>query len=445
MDASVIVSTFNKYSYLERTLKSFIAQRNAPEFEVLVVDDGSTDDTQELVETLQTDYPLRYLRNPVNMGRSRSRNVGLEEAGADIVIFVDDDRPVCEDFVYQHVLSGGSGKVVLGQRWETVEGVWKDPREVVEDDSLMKRFISVPPSDAAFRSRAAAIRAAKMRDSNAVFSAGAETKLDEAGNLYRGDGVMGMVPLFQWPIEEGAPLAWLLVVTGNLSAWREDVLRVGGFDEKFSGWGAEDTELGYRLSNAKTTTVFQPEAENYHLGHPKHPALYEMMYNNWQYFYQKHPNHDVGLFILYVLGHLPFAAYLSEVKLNSKSDASLFDDEALQILHGMCVLIDDIRKGYDVVLSLSPDVAVLDKGSDAIALLRSPLYPQFQCKSISLLCVDEAQELVLRFDGQTPLSSIVRAFQESRQASTLDDVETEVRKATAFLVREGVLCHHSQE
>lgn len=436
MDASIVMPTYNKRAYLEQTLQSLVNQKDAPRFEVVVVDDCSSDDTPELVEALQTDYSLRYLRNPVNMGRSRARNVGLAACQGEVVIFVDDDRVVCEDFVYQHVQSGGPGKIVLGMRWEAIE----------DDDEgrLVRQFIPVAPSHAAFRSRAAISRDIISRlDQSTMTPVGIDgTKLDAGGTVYREDGAMGHVSFFDWPAEGSEPLAWLLVATGNLSAWRQDVLAAGSFDEAFSGWGLEDTELGYRMAHARTTIVYQPKAENYHLWHPKSLTKFQEAYNNWQYFYRKHPYYDAGMFMLYVLGQIPFLAYRAKVMRNPKTVTTLYSDADLQMLRTICALIDDVLQGHDVVLSLSPDVILLDKGADAIALLRPALHPQSQ--PLSLLCVDQAKTLILRFDGQTPLTHILQACRGSSHFSSMADMEAEIRRATGHLVRMGVLCaaHH---
>ncbi|HET6432965.1 glycosyltransferase family 2 protein [Dyella sp.] len=87
---SVIVPTFNRAYCLPRTLDSALAQTHG-ELEVLVVDDGSTDDTRQLIATRYADDPrVRYLYQE-NRGVAAARNLGLAQARGDFVALLDSD------------------------------------------------------------------------------------------------------------------------------------------------------------------------------------------------------------------------------------------------------------------------------------------------------------------------------------------------------------------
>src|SRR4029077_3096043 len=90
MEESIIIPTYNKSRYLRQTLQSLLAQRHAPTFEVIVIDDGSQDDTVQVVAAIEAGFPLRYLRAPTNRGRAAVRNMGLERARGAVAIFLDD-------------------------------------------------------------------------------------------------------------------------------------------------------------------------------------------------------------------------------------------------------------------------------------------------------------------------------------------------------------------
>lgn len=88
---SVVIPTYNRCGYLAGAIRSVLAQTN-PCAELLVVDDGSTDETASLVRELadSSNVPLRYLRQE-NKGAAAARNLGVKRAGSDIICFLDSD------------------------------------------------------------------------------------------------------------------------------------------------------------------------------------------------------------------------------------------------------------------------------------------------------------------------------------------------------------------
>ncbi len=87
-EISVVVPLYNKSLYIERTIRSILAQQCA-DFEILVVDDGSTDGGGSLVEALNDPRILLVRQN--NQGRSAARNRGGREARAELVALLDAD------------------------------------------------------------------------------------------------------------------------------------------------------------------------------------------------------------------------------------------------------------------------------------------------------------------------------------------------------------------
>ncbi|CAG4999658.1 hypothetical protein DYBT9275_02273 [Dyadobacter sp. CECT 9275] len=85
---SVIIPLYNKASYIERAIKSVLDQSFA-DFEVIVIDDGSTDDSPAKLKCF-TDPRLRLIPQP-NLGVSTARNNGVKEARFDYVAFLDSD------------------------------------------------------------------------------------------------------------------------------------------------------------------------------------------------------------------------------------------------------------------------------------------------------------------------------------------------------------------
>src|SRR6185369_13357859 len=85
--ASVVMPTYNKSPYLERTLASWV-QQDYTDYELVLVDDGSADDTPQVIERYAPRLPLRTVRI-ANSGRSAARNRAIELATGDLIIFSD--------------------------------------------------------------------------------------------------------------------------------------------------------------------------------------------------------------------------------------------------------------------------------------------------------------------------------------------------------------------
>lgn len=86
---SVIIPTFNRAELLQRSLMSVLRQTYG-KLECIVVDDCSTDNTEQMVKTIKDDR-IKYIKNPENIGASRTRNVGIKAAKGDFIAFNDSD------------------------------------------------------------------------------------------------------------------------------------------------------------------------------------------------------------------------------------------------------------------------------------------------------------------------------------------------------------------
>src|SRR5438132_12765470 len=86
---SVIIATHNRARLLRRAIHSVLAQ-TFEDWELLVVDDGSTDNTETIAVSLQ-DLRICYLRHEVNRGLSAARNTGIRISRGEYVAFLDDD------------------------------------------------------------------------------------------------------------------------------------------------------------------------------------------------------------------------------------------------------------------------------------------------------------------------------------------------------------------
>jgi GT2 family glycosyltransferase len=102
-DASVVIATRDRASFLRDCLASLAGQTARGQFEIVVVDNGSNDDTAEVVERAAAGgMPVRRV-HVAEPNRGKARNAGIAEARADAVIFCDDDTVAPEGFVDAHL------------------------------------------------------------------------------------------------------------------------------------------------------------------------------------------------------------------------------------------------------------------------------------------------------------------------------------------------------
>ena len=117
---SVIMPTYNKAEYLRLTLTGFQMQTYTS-FEIVVVDDGSTDHTREVIESFAEVLNIRAVHQK-NSGRSASRNAALATAKGEIWVFNDDDRIPDQDFLQAHVacLQENPNAISIGYKKEII-------------------------------------------------------------------------------------------------------------------------------------------------------------------------------------------------------------------------------------------------------------------------------------------------------------------------------------
>ncbi|WP_374415482.1 glycosyltransferase family A protein [Ectopseudomonas oleovorans] len=116
---SVVIPAYNYAAVLPRAIESVLAQaESAGSVELLVVDDGSTDDTAATLELLQTRYPRRFrVLQKSNGGASSARNVGIREAAGDYLLFLDADdelAPGALQALEEHLSTHPDTRLVIG-------------------------------------------------------------------------------------------------------------------------------------------------------------------------------------------------------------------------------------------------------------------------------------------------------------------------------------------
>ncbi len=96
---SIIIPVYNFGKYIERTLKSVINQPLFNQCEIQIINDGSTDNTEQVCTNYVNKYDNIYLHNQTNQGVSVARNVGIQQSIGKYILFLDADDSIVEDFL----------------------------------------------------------------------------------------------------------------------------------------------------------------------------------------------------------------------------------------------------------------------------------------------------------------------------------------------------------
>ncbi|HEY7357106.1 MAG TPA: glycosyltransferase family A protein, partial [Ktedonobacterales bacterium] len=90
--ASLVIPTHNRRESLRMVLEALASQTTPPgEFEVVLICDGCTDGSVEMARSLHVPYCLRVLEQTPNQGPAAARTLGVQEARAALIVFIDDD------------------------------------------------------------------------------------------------------------------------------------------------------------------------------------------------------------------------------------------------------------------------------------------------------------------------------------------------------------------
>lgn len=220
--AAVIATTYNRPDALAAVLDGLLAQdiqmQDRGSFEVLIADDGSTDDTRRLIGAYaqRAPFPLRHIwQEDLGFRPGAARNRALAATRAEYIIFIDGDCVPPPDFVRRHLTLAERGSFLGGNR-------------VLLSESFTHRAL-------------AARLPLHTWGLGHWFSAWLKRDINRMLPLLR---------LPDGPFRRRYPQQWQGIKSCNLAAWRDDLVRVNGFDETYSGWGLEDSDLVIRLINA---------------------------------------------------------------------------------------------------------------------------------------------------------------------------------------------------
>ncbi len=252
---SVVIPTYNRQPILEKCLRAMenqVLRADGPVkgYEIVLVDDGSTDGTVEWIRASQQNGSAEFehvkLYEQDHKGAAIARNFGVQKATGNTIIFIDSDLVVLDGFLQHHA------------------------------DALSKAY---------------------EQGNERVFTYG---RVVNTCN-------------FESPTSEPFKVtdySRAFFATGNVAIAKRWLLEAGLFDPQFTQYGWEDLELGVRLKNNGLSLIKCPEAVGYHW-HPAFstaelPKLIDQEIQRARMgvvFYQKHPTLDVRLMIQMTLLH----------------------------------------------------------------------------------------------------------------------------------------------
>jgi glycosyltransferase involved in cell wall biosynthesis len=243
---SVVIPTYNRQPILEKCLKALEKQHLTPGtvvtgYEVVLVDDGSTDHTLPWLASHSGELPHVKLFQQSHQGPAAARNLGVEKAIGDTIIFIDSDLVVTENFLQSHADTLVAGYEKIGSDRLFTYG------RVINTCNF-----DYPTSEPY-----------KITDFSAAYFA-----------------------------------------TGNVAISRHWLEKAGLFDTQFQLYGWEDLELGVRLKKLDLKLIKCPDAVGYHWHPPftlnQIPSLIEKEIHRGRMgvlFYEKHPSWEVKMMI----------------------------------------------------------------------------------------------------------------------------------------------------
>ena len=231
--SSLVISTYNWPEALELCLLSVSSQNTLPD-EILIADDGSGQETKEVIERLKRNFkiPVHHIwHKDYGFRLAQIRNKAIAAAKGDYIIQIDGDLILHKNFILDHIQFAKPGSFVRASR-------------IYMNKELSKRLLS----------------SKDIRVS--LFTKGLDNKMSALH-----------IPLIWRFFEHNykAKGQERYEIHGcNMAFWRKDAIAVNGYNEQFNGWGPEDKEFILRLLNSGIKKRFiKMGALVFHIYHPE--------------------------------------------------------------------------------------------------------------------------------------------------------------------------------
>lgn len=257
MKISVIISVYNHFEWL-RLILDAMRQQTYQNFEVIIADDGSSEENVEKIKKYISRYPeikiLHYWHEDEGWRKNKALNGAVRLSKGDYLVFIDGDCIPHPEFVADHARLARKGFVMGGRRVETGKAL----SDMIESwEKLPKDYFTK----------------ARVRILKSVFKESMGKTLSQLRRTWR------------FPFVAGKPLGVKSqgILGANFGIFRSDFEKVNGFDERYVDPGTgEDCDLDVRLENAG---VYHLKASHYALMlHRHHDRLDWSSENNSRLF-----------------------------------------------------------------------------------------------------------------------------------------------------------------
>lgn len=210
MRTTLLITTYNWPEALDITLRSVENQTIKPT-EIIIADDGSSEETQNLIKEwqikLKTPIIIHSWQEDIGFRAAASRNKAIAKSSGEYIIMIDGDLVLHPNFIENHLKHCKSNQFTIG------------PRVILNED-YSKKVLAQKKIDFSIKSNQISANRKNIINSSIlskIFSS--ITKSDKQ------------------------------VRSCNMACFKNDLIKVNGFNEDFIGWGREDTELVVRLLN----------------------------------------------------------------------------------------------------------------------------------------------------------------------------------------------------
>lgn len=231
---SLIIATYNWAAALELVLMSVQKQVLLPN-EVIIADDGSTEETKLLIQKFQSNFPVPLIHvwhKDDGFRLSAIRNKAIIKASFDYIIQIDGDVILHKHFIKGHIKMARKNVFLRGSR-------------VLLSDSFSKKILQNKIIRFSW------------------YNFGVSNRMN---SLY----LPFLTKLFKSSTSDSLKVA--TSARGcNMSFWKADLIKVNGYNEVMTGWGREDSEISVRLINVGINRqIIKFDAIQYHIYHPFH-------------------------------------------------------------------------------------------------------------------------------------------------------------------------------